>query len=107
MASGSAGRANNSGSKGFNFASDDILCSYEDFGNQDGSNGNSHSDPVIGANPATVYSYFVLLFKFVFDFRVAFGYNFGGCGVCIDLNIRSFLGFFGLGFWDFQVLVDH
>ncbi|PKI32079.1 extensin [Punica granatum] len=43
MASGSSGRAN-SGSKGFDFATDDILCSYEDYGNQDSSNG-SHSDP--------------------------------------------------------------
>ncbi|KAG8642480.1 ataxin-2 homolog isoform X2 [Manihot esculenta] len=48
MASGSSGRAN-SGSKGFDFGSDDILCSYEDYGNQDASNGN-HSDPVIGTN---------------------------------------------------------
>ncbi|KAJ4729814.1 putative Structural constituent of cell wall [Melia azedarach] len=45
MASGSSGRAN-SGSKGFDFASDDILCSYEDYPN-DSSNGN-HSDPTIG-----------------------------------------------------------
>ncbi|KAF2283449.1 hypothetical protein GH714_006859 [Hevea brasiliensis] len=48
MASGSSGRAS-SGSKGFDFGSDDILCSYEDYGNQDSSNG-SHSDPVIGTN---------------------------------------------------------
>ncbi|CAK7324007.1 unnamed protein product [Dovyalis caffra] len=50
MASGSSGRVN-SGSKGFDFGSDDILCSYEDYGttNQDSSNG-SHSDPVIGSN---------------------------------------------------------
>ncbi|KAI4322672.1 hypothetical protein L6164_022343 [Bauhinia variegata] len=48
MASGSSGRAG-SGSKGFDFGSDDILCSYEDYGNQDSSNGN-HSDPVIGTN---------------------------------------------------------
>ncbi|PON87802.1 hypothetical protein TorRG33x02_163470 [Trema orientale] len=48
MASGSSGRAN-SGSKGFDFASDDILCSYEDYGNQDSSNG-SHSDPVINSS---------------------------------------------------------
>ncbi|KAJ6859263.1 trithorax group protein osa-like isoform X2 [Populus alba x Populus x berolinensis] len=50
MASGSSGRAN-SGSKGFDFGTDDILCSYEDYGtnNQDSSNG-SHSDPVIGSN---------------------------------------------------------
>ncbi|XP_021900995.1 trithorax group protein osa [Carica papaya] len=48
MASGSSGRAN-SGSKGFDFGSDDILCSYEDYGsNQDSSNG-PHSDPVISA----------------------------------------------------------
>uniref|UniRef100_A0A5B6ZZL3 Putative extensin-like n=1 Tax=Davidia involucrata TaxID=16924 RepID=A0A5B6ZZL3_DAVIN len=50
MASGSSGR-DNSGSKGFDFGSDDILCSYEDYGNQEGSNG-SHSDRVIGTNSA-------------------------------------------------------
>ncbi|KAM5578130.1 hypothetical protein ABKV19_008448 [Rosa sericea] len=49
MASGSSGRVN-PGSKGFDFASDDILCSYEDFGsNQDSSNG-SHNDPAMGTN---------------------------------------------------------
>ncbi|GLU06443.1 hypothetical protein SLE2022_234780 [Rubroshorea leprosula] len=47
MASGSAGRGN-SGSKGFDFGSDDILCSYDDYANQDLSNG-SHSEPVIGS----------------------------------------------------------
>jgi hypothetical protein len=54
MASGSSGRAN-SGSKGFDFGTDDILCSYEDYGtnNQDSSNG-SHSDPVIGSNSSKV-----------------------------------------------------
>ena len=53
MASGSSGR-NNLNSKGFDFAaSDDILCSYEDYANQEGSNGN-HSDPSIGANLAKV-----------------------------------------------------
>ncbi|KVH96655.1 putative uncharacterized protein DDB_G0294196 isoform X1 [Cynara cardunculus var. scolymus] len=36
-------------SKGFDFASDDILCSYEDYTNQDNSNGN-HSDSAIGTN---------------------------------------------------------
>lgn len=52
MASGSSGRNNNSGSKGFDFATtDDILCSYEDYGNQEGSNG-THSDPTIGSNSA-------------------------------------------------------
>lgn len=45
MASGASGRGN-SGSKGFDFGSDDILCSYDDFENQD-SNGN-YSEPVIG-----------------------------------------------------------
>lgn len=45
MASGS--------SKGFDFASDDILCSYEDYANQEGSNGN-HSDSAIATNPAKV-----------------------------------------------------
>ncbi|KAM7274426.1 hypothetical protein ACFE04_016292 [Oxalis oulophora] len=55
MASGSSGRAN-SGSKGFDFGSDDILCSYEDFGTttttaqQDSNNGNL-SDSAIGSNP--------------------------------------------------------
>ncbi|KAJ0251560.1 Formin-like protein [Hirschfeldia incana] len=39
----------NSGSKGFDFGSDDILCSYDDFTNQDSSNG-SNSDPAIAAN---------------------------------------------------------
>ncbi|KAH0743967.1 hypothetical protein KY290_031960 [Solanum tuberosum] len=51
MASGSSGRSNNAGSKGFDFASDDILCSYEDYANQDPSNG-THSDSVIAANSA-------------------------------------------------------
>ncbi|XP_059660936.1 uncharacterized protein LOC132307243 [Cornus florida] len=41
MASGSSGRNA--------FGSDDIFCSYEDYGNQETSNG-SHSDPVIGVN---------------------------------------------------------
>lgn len=49
MASGSSGRPN-SGSKGFDFASDDILCSYEDYVNQSNSDGN-HSDPSLSANP--------------------------------------------------------
>lgn len=46
MASGS--------SKGFDFASDDILCSYEDYTNQDNTNG-SHSDSAIASNSAKVY----------------------------------------------------
>ncbi|KAF5745952.1 putative structural constituent of cell wall [Tripterygium wilfordii] len=50
MASGSSGRPN-SGSKGFDFASDDVLCSYEDYiNNQDASNGGHSSDPVVGTN---------------------------------------------------------
>ncbi|KAM3222136.1 hypothetical protein P3L10_021406 [Capsicum annuum] len=56
MASGSSGgRSNNANSKGFDFASDDILCSYEDYSNnnnnnnQDPSNG-THSDPTIASN---------------------------------------------------------
>ncbi|KAJ7981467.1 putative Structural constituent of cell wall protein [Quillaja saponaria] len=48
MASGSSGRGN-LGSKGFDFASDDILCSYEDYVNHDSSNG-SHCDPAINTN---------------------------------------------------------
>ncbi|KAF5458453.1 hypothetical protein F2P56_022480 [Juglans regia] len=48
MASGSSVRAN-PGSKGFDFGSDDILCSYEDYANQDSSNG-SHGEPVIASN---------------------------------------------------------
>lgn len=51
MASGSSGRPNNAG---FNFGSDGILCSYEDYAaNQDPSNG-THSDPVIAPNSAKV-----------------------------------------------------
>ncbi|GFZ12917.1 formin-like protein [Actinidia rufa] len=56
MASGSSGR-NNSGSKGFDFATDDILCSYEDYENQESSNG-GHSDPVIGSNPNKVVCFY-------------------------------------------------
>ncbi|GMI74818.1 FLOE1 [Hibiscus trionum] len=44
MASGSSGRGNSGGSKAFDFGSDDILCSYEDYGNQESSNGN-HAEP--------------------------------------------------------------
>ncbi|KAL4361990.1 hypothetical protein GQ457_04G005590 [Hibiscus cannabinus] len=44
MASGSSGRGNSGGSKVFDFGSDDILCSYEDYGNQESSNGN-HAEP--------------------------------------------------------------
>ncbi|XP_058209042.1 uncharacterized protein LOC131321990 [Rhododendron vialii] len=52
MASGSSGRNNNSGTKAFDFTTaDDILCSYEDYGSQDGSNG-IHADPAIGSNSA-------------------------------------------------------
>ncbi|XP_022738505.1 integrator complex subunit 3 homolog isoform X2 [Durio zibethinus] len=52
MASGSSGRANLGGSKGFDFGSDDILCSYEDYGIQESSNG-SHAESVIGTNSST------------------------------------------------------
>ncbi|KAL7170922.1 hypothetical protein ACSBR2_035727 [Camellia fascicularis] len=53
MASGSLGR-NNSSSKGFDFATtDDIVCSYEDYDNQDNYNGR-HSDSVIGSNSAKI-----------------------------------------------------
>ncbi|XP_022147811.1 basic salivary proline-rich protein 2-like [Momordica charantia] len=48
MASGSAGRPN-SAPKAFDFGSDDILCSYEDYANKDSSNG-SHSDPVTNSS---------------------------------------------------------
>ncbi|KAK9001160.1 hypothetical protein V6N11_082951 [Hibiscus sabdariffa] len=47
MASGLSGRGNSGGSKGFDFGSDDILCSYEDYGNQVSSNG-SHAETAIG-----------------------------------------------------------
>ncbi|GAB2285367.1 hypothetical protein Dimus_019820 [Dionaea muscipula] len=52
MASGSSGRANSPGSKGFDFASDDILCSYEDYGTQDSPNG-TLSDSIIGSANST------------------------------------------------------
>nr|GLL34754.1 basic salivary proline-rich protein 2-like [Ipomoea trifida] len=51
MASGSSGLPNNSASRVFDFASDDILCSYEDYGNQEKS-ARSHSDPAVGSNSA-------------------------------------------------------
>ena len=41
-------------SKGFDFASDDILCSYEDYANQDNNNNTSHSDSAIASNSAKV-----------------------------------------------------
>ncbi|KAF5726382.1 hypothetical protein HS088_TW22G00060 [Tripterygium wilfordii] len=53
MASGSSGRPN-SGSKAFDFDSDDILCSYDDYNsNQDSSNGGHTSDPVVGTNSSS------------------------------------------------------
>lgn len=58
MASGS--------SKGFDFASDDILCSYEDYTNQETSNG-SHSDSAIATNSAKVYNF---MYLFVIPIRV-------------------------------------
>ncbi|MBA0750907.1 hypothetical protein Gogos_002285 [Gossypium gossypioides] len=48
MASELSGRGNLSGSKGFDFGSDDILCSYEDYGNQESSNG-SHAEAALGS----------------------------------------------------------
>ncbi|KAK6142604.1 hypothetical protein DH2020_022952 [Rehmannia glutinosa] len=56
MASGSSVRSTNSGSKTFDFGSDDILCSYEDYGTQDANNG-THSDPSFAANSAKVVSF--------------------------------------------------
>ncbi|CAJ2655071.1 unnamed protein product [Trifolium pratense] len=44
MASGSSGRGGNPGSKGFDFASDDILCSYDDFSNRDSNSNGNHTD---------------------------------------------------------------
>ncbi|PON98165.1 hypothetical protein TorRG33x02_059950 [Trema orientale] len=44
----------NSGSKGFDFTSDDILCLYEDCGNYDSSNG-SHSNPVVRAIDCVIF----------------------------------------------------
>ncbi|KAJ1418268.1 putative trithorax group protein osa [Sesbania bispinosa] len=49
MASGSPGRGN-SGSKGFGFGSDDILCSYEDYSNRDSDSNGNHTDPIIASN---------------------------------------------------------
>lgn len=54
MASGSSGRAN-SGSKGFDFATDDILCSYEDYANRDSNSNGNHSDSAIDPNSTKVY----------------------------------------------------
>ncbi|XP_039013114.1 transcriptional regulator DEF1-like isoform X2 [Hibiscus syriacus] len=52
MASGFSGRGNSGGSKGFDFGSDDILCSYEDYGNQGLSNGN-HAETAIGTTTSS------------------------------------------------------
>ncbi|GFS41499.1 cullin-associated and neddylation dissociated [Actinidia rufa] len=52
MASGSSGH-NNPSSKGFNFATDDILCLYEDYAIDEASNG-SHSDSGIVPDSAKV-----------------------------------------------------
>ncbi|KAE9616875.1 hypothetical protein Lal_00034822 [Lupinus albus] len=46
MASGSS-RRSNSDSKAFDFASDDILCSYEDYGNNRDSNSNSNGNLIV------------------------------------------------------------
>lgn len=63
MASGSSGRpSNSSGSKGFDFGSDDILCSYEDYPHQDASNG-TLSDPAIATSSAKVTVFFLLFFN--------------------------------------------
>lgn len=60
MASGSSGRpSNSSGSKGFDFVSDDILCSYEDYPHQDVCNG-THSDSVVATNSTKVTMFFFL-----------------------------------------------
>ena len=59
MASGASGRVN-PGSKGFDFGSDDILCSYDDFTNHDSSNG-SNSDPAIGASNSNKVNTLILL----------------------------------------------
>ncbi|KAL5998858.1 hypothetical protein ACLOJK_009806 [Asimina triloba] len=48
MASGSSGRSA-AGSKGFDFGTDDVLCSYDDFSNQEASNG-KRSDSAIGGS---------------------------------------------------------
>ncbi|KAE8696621.1 ethylene-responsive family protein [Hibiscus syriacus] len=52
MASGLSGRGNFGGSKGFDFGSDDILCSYEDYGNHESSNG-SHAETAIGTTTSS------------------------------------------------------
>ncbi|XP_043688896.1 ataxin-2 homolog isoform X2 [Telopea speciosissima] len=49
MASGSSGRTGHGGSKGFDFGSDDILCSYDDIDNQEALSGN-HRDPVMSGS---------------------------------------------------------
>ncbi|KAL9667465.1 hypothetical protein QQ045_001825 [Rhodiola kirilowii] len=49
MASGSSGRVN-SPSQGFDFGSDDVLCTYDDFNGQEGINGTNHTDSVMKAD---------------------------------------------------------
>lgn len=95
MASGSSGR-NNSTSKGFDFASDDILCSYEDYANQEGSNGN-HSDPSIGANLAKVLWSFCCINCFMSDeFRFS----------CLIVHFRVLKIWHGNVVWELAVLCN-
>ncbi|CAM8912246.1 unnamed protein product [Rhodiola kirilowii] len=49
MASGSSGRVN-SPSQEFDFGSDDVLCTYDDFNGQEGINGTNHTDSVMKAD---------------------------------------------------------
>lgn len=69
MASGSTGRAN-SGSKGFDFATDDILCSYDDYVNPD-SNGNQ-SDSAIGSGSSKVNLFSLRIVIYPFSSLLAF-----------------------------------
>lgn len=90
MASGSTGRPN-SGSKGFDFGTDDVLCSYEDYGNQESSNG-SHSDlSVANSSKVRLVSYVDAVVWLVF---------FSGVGWVFERNFEvwNLLGA-RLGFW--------
>lgn len=89
MASGSSGRGNPS-SKGFDFASDDILCSYEDFSNRDSNSNGNHSDSAIAPNSNKVYTYSFSIFPFwpLTHSFLAFNFVLKGLGFTKFTNFR-------------------
>lgn len=78
MASGGSSSRAGSGGRTFDFGSDDVLCSYDDFGPQDPPNGR-RSDPSAKVN----FSYFWSSSFFVL----------GVVGACVDCLVFSLFFF--------------